>query len=71
MPKNNLGLKLDVGDVVSNLFENNEAGVTNFPFEGHRAMTNADEANEVQENCANCEEGKKARHESNYVVPGK
>ena len=26
------------------------AAVTNFPFEGHCAMTNADEANEVQEN---------------------
>ena len=43
-------LQLDIGDVVSNLFERKAAGVTNFPFEGHCAMTNADEANEVQEN---------------------
>ena len=42
--------QLDIGDVVSNLFERKAAGVTNFPFEGHCAMTNADEANEVQEN---------------------
>ena len=30
-------------------FESNAAGVTKFSFEGHCAMTNADEANEVQE----------------------
>ena len=42
--------QLDIGDVVSNLFERKATGVTNFPFEGHCAMTNADEANEVQEN---------------------
>ena len=39
--------QLDVGDVVSNLFESKAAAVTNFPFEGHCAMTNADKANEV------------------------
>ena len=51
--------QLDVGDVVSNLFESNAAGVTNFSFEGHCAMTNADEANEVQENVVNAKKGKK------------
>ena len=35
---------------MSNLFERKAAGVTNFPFEGHCTMTNADEANEVQKN---------------------
>ena len=33
---------------MSNLFESNAAGGTNFSFEGHCAMTNAEEANEVQ-----------------------
>ena len=42
--------QLDGGDIVSNLFESNAAGVTNFSFEGHCVITNADEANEVQEN---------------------
>ena len=64
-------LQLDVGDVVSNLFESNAAGVTNFSFEGHCAMTNADEANEVQENVVTAKKGKKARHKSSYLVPGK
>ena len=42
--------QLDIGDVVSNLFESDAgAGVTNFSFEGHCAMTNADKANEVQD----------------------
>ena len=31
----------------------------NFPFEGHCAMTNADEANEVQENAVTAKKGKK------------
>ena len=35
------------------------AGVTNFSFEGHCAMTNADEANEVQENVVTAKKGKK------------
>ena len=59
--------QLDVGDVVSNLFESKAAAVTNFPFEGHcamtrdylLAMTNADEANEVQENAVTAKKGKK------------
>ena len=42
--------QLDDEDVVSYLFESNAAGVTKFSFEGQCAMTNADEANEVQEN---------------------
>ena len=36
----------------------------NFSFEGHCAMANADEANEVEENVVMCEEEKKARHKS-------
>ena len=48
--------QLDVGDVVSNLFESNATGVTNFSFEGHCAMTNADEANE---NVVTAKKGKK------------
>ena len=44
---------------MSNLFESNAAGVTNFSFEGHCAMTNADEANEVQENVVTAKKGKK------------
>ena len=47
------------------------AAVTNFPFEGHCAMTNADEANEVQENSVTCKEGKKAKRKRYYLVPGK
>ena len=47
-----------IGDVVSNLFESNVAGVTNFPFEGHYAMKNVDEANEVQENAVKTKTGK-------------
>ena len=50
--------QLDVGDVVSNLLESKVAAVTNFPFEGHCAMTNADEANEVQENAVTAKKGK-------------
>ena len=49
--------QLDVGDV-SNLFESNAAGVTNFSFEGHCNMTNADKANEVQENVVTAKKGK-------------
>ena len=57
---------------MSNLFESNAAGVTKFSFEGRCDMTNADEANEVQENVVrNCEEGEKARHKNNYLIPGK
>ena len=52
--------QLDVGDVVSNLFESRKAAAaTNFQFEGHCAMTNADEANEVQENAVTAKKGKK------------
>ena len=35
------------------------AAVMNFPFEGHCAMTNVDEANEVQENAVTVKKGKK------------
>ena len=52
-------LQLDVGDVVSNLFESKAAGVTNFSFGGHCAMTNADEANEVQEKVITEKKGQK------------
>ena len=41
------------------LFQSNAAGVTNFSFEGHCGMTNADEANEVQENVVTAKKGKK------------
>ena len=51
--------QLDVEVVVSNLFESNTAGVTNFSFEGHCALTNADEANEVQENVVTAKKEKK------------
>ena len=44
---------------MSNLFENNVSGGTNFSFEGHCAMTNAKEANEVQENVVIVKKGKK------------
>ena len=43
-----LQLNVGVGVVVSYLFENNAAGDTGFPSERHCAMTNADEANQVQ-----------------------
>ena len=52
-------LQLDAGDVVSNLFESNAAGRTNFLFEGHCAMTNDEEANEVQDNVVIMKKGKK------------
>ena len=45
--------QLDVGDVVK------RPAVMNFPFEGHCAMTNADEANKVQENAVTAKKGKK------------
>ena len=52
--------QFDVGVVVSNLFESNVAGVMNFLFEGHCAMTiNSDEANEVPENVVTAKKGKK------------
>ena len=44
-------LAVYVGDVVSNLFESNAAG--------HCAMTNADEANDVQENVVAAKKEKK------------
>ena len=47
--------QLDVGDVVSNLFESNAAGISNFSFEGHCTMTNA----EVQKNVITAKKGKK------------
>ena len=40
----------------------------NFPFEGYCATTNADEANEVQENAVTAKKGKK---QSYYLAPGK
>ena len=48
----------DVEDVASYLFESNAADVTKFSFEGHCAMTNADETNEVQENVVTAKKGK-------------
>ena len=51
--------QLDVGDVVSNLLESNAAAVTNFSFEGHCTKTNANEANEVQENVVTLKKRKK------------
>ena len=56
--------QLDVGDVVSNLFESNVAG------EGHCATKNADKANEVQQNAVTTKKGK-ARHKNNYHIPSK
>ena len=44
---------------MSNLFESNAAGGTNFSFEGHCAMINAEEANDVQENVVIVKKGKK------------
>ena len=34
-------------------------------------MTNADEANEVQENAVTAKKGKKAKHKRYYLVSGK
>ena len=53
--------QLDVEDALSNVFESNAAGVTNQSrsFEGHCALTNADEANEVQQNVGTAKKGKK------------
>ena len=39
--------------------KSNATGVTNFPFEGHCAVTNSDGANEVQENVVTAKKGKK------------
>ena len=36
-------------------------------FEGHCALTNADEVNEVQQNVVTAKKGKKARHKSNIT----
>ena len=36
-------------------------------FEGHCALTNADEANEVQQNVVTAKKGKKARRKSNIT----
>ena len=51
--------QLDVEDALSNVFESNAAGVTiSRSFEGHCALTNADEANEVQQNVVTAKKGK-------------
>ena len=55
----NQDAQLDIEDVVSYLFESNAAGVMKLSFEGHCTMTNADEANEVQENVVTAKKGKK------------
>ena len=44
---------------MANLFESNAGGETNFSFEGHCAITNAEIANEVQENVVIVKKGKK------------
>ena len=44
---------------MSNLFESNAAGDTNLSFEGHCDKTNADKANEIQENAITAKKGKK------------
>ena len=60
--------QLDVEDALSNMFESKGPVLRiSRSFEGHCALTNADEANEVQQKCGNCEEGKKAKHESNIT----
>ena len=50
---------MDVGDAVSNLFERNAASETNCSFKGGCAMTNADDADEAQENVVTVKKGKK------------
>ena len=55
----NAHANISIGSMRSiNLFESNAAGVTNFPVEGHCAMKNADETNEVQENALTAKKGK-------------
>ena len=52
--------QLDVEDALSNVFESNAAVLRiSRSFEGHCALTNADEANEVQQNVVTAKKGKK------------
>ena len=50
---------------MSNLFESNAVGVTTFAFEGNCAMTNADEANELEENVITAKKGKNSTTKDN------
>ena len=54
---------------MSTFRESNVAGVTNISFEGHCAMTNADEANGVQENVVAAKKGEK-RGKKAITSPG-
>ena len=56
---------------MSNVFERNAAGVTNVLFKGHCVITNANEVHKVHQNAVTTKTGKKARHKSHYLVPGK
>ena len=50
--------QLDVEDALSNVFESTVLGISR-SFEGHCALTNADEANQVQQNVVTAKKGKK------------
>ena len=60
--------QLDVEDALSNVLKVTRPVLrTSRSFEGHCALTNADEANEVQQNVVTTKKGKKARHKSNIT----
>ena len=52
--------QLDIEDAVSTMFESNAPVLRiSRSFEGHCALTNADKANEVQQNVVTAKKGKK------------
>ena len=55
--------QLDVEDALSNMFESNAAGVTNFSLRSDKCRR----SKRGSTKCGNCEEEKKARHKSNIT----
>ena len=60
--------QLDVEDALSNVFESNVAGVTNFSIVWRTLRSDkCRRSKRGSTKCGNCEEGKKARHKSNIT----
>ena len=60
--------QLDVEDVLSNVFQSNAAGVTNFSIVWRTLRSDkCRRSKRGSTKCGNCEEGKKARHKSNIT----
>ena len=60
--------QLDVEDALSNVFESDAAGVTNFSIVSRTLRSDkCRRSKRGSTKCGNCEEGKKARHKSNIT----